>query len=138
MNLALGLGLPADVGKTVDAFDNAFEQWAQLSGDDMTATDAGGGTITLVRGSGGIVAVFYQHFRTTPGVTYSLTGTIATSAMSIRVGTAVGNGSMFSQNTNTGAFDETFVASGHTAYISLWPVSENSTSSIDDAAIVPD
>jgi hypothetical protein len=136
MTLLLSRG--AGAARTVPPFDPAFAAWWQLPGEDLTASDAGSGRITLERDAGGIEATFYQEFRTIPGQAYSFTGSVLTSAMSIRFGTSVGSGSQVGANTSAGAFDIEFEAAGTSTFISLWPVNESTTSSIENMELTAD
>lgn len=115
-------------------FDTNLDGWTQEDGSDVTAS-AVSGRMRLVRTTGDVAAFMWQAFQTVEGETYSITGTIFTAAMSVRVGTEPGNGSMLGANTNPGALNTTFEASGDVAYISLWPVNNSSTSEIDNISV---
>ena len=129
---AIGSPMPP----VLQPFAAAFAAWVLGGTDDLTAEDAGAGRITLVRGSGGITTGgLYQEFRTGPGQAYSFTGSVLTSAMSIRFGNAPGNGVLVGQNTNAGAFDIEFTATSWRTFVSLWPVNNDATASIEDMAL---
>lgn len=115
-------------------FDTDVSGWLQAAGSDVEIS-AAEGHMVMERATGGVVSFPYQVIATVAGGTYALSLDVFEGATSVRVGTSPGNGSMYGANESVGAVDETFVASGGVAYLSLWPVSENDTTEVDNVSI---
>lgn len=140
MYLGMSLGLPGQqTGKPEllanGTFDSDISGWSQVGSGDITVS-WNAGRLRAVRNGAGTLGLPTTSVTTIPGVTYRWSIDVFLAQISFRIGsislgTQYANQVILANNTGSG----TFVATGATAYIALWPNSPTGTSEIDNVSI---